>query len=128
VTLPPFVMRCHDVVPKHNENFAAVSLLYTTKTEASIKAKAVKIPATAMQRQRREEYSSFQLLTLALCMGQWSASSPDRALPPERTPGTHWIGRWVDLRTGLDAEATEKILCICKGSDPSRPVCSQTLY
>jgi hypothetical protein len=29
--------------------------------------------------------------------------------------GTHWIGGWVSLVAGLDAEATRKILCICRG-------------
>jgi hypothetical protein len=30
-------------------------------------------------------------------VGEWSASRPDRF-----TPGTHWIGGWVDPRAGLD--------------------------
>jgi hypothetical protein len=29
--------------------------------------------------------------------------------PWERNPSTHWIGGWVDLRAGLDAEARGKI-------------------
>jgi hypothetical protein len=44
----------------------------------------------------------------------------------ERTPGTHCTRGLVDLRAGLDAEATGKILCLCPGSNPVRPVCSQT--
>jgi len=48
--------------------------------------------------------------------------------PEESTPGTHWIGDWVSLRVGLDAETRGKILCLCWGSNPCRPVCSQTLY
>jgi hypothetical protein len=35
--------------------------------------------------------------------------------PGKRTPGTHWIGGWVDLITGMDTEATGKILCLCRG-------------
>jgi hypothetical protein len=31
-------------------------------------------------------------------------------------------------RAGLDAEAWRKILCLCRGSNPGRPVSSQTLY
>jgi hypothetical protein len=51
-----------------------------------------------------------------------------RFTPGERTPGTHWTGGWVSPRAGLDAEARRKILCLCRGSNPGRPVCSQTLY
>jgi hypothetical protein len=36
-------------------------------------------------------------LTSALVAGEWSASRSGRS-----TPGTHWIGGWVDLRVGLD--------------------------
>jgi hypothetical protein len=48
--------------------------------------------------------------------------------PGERTPGTHWTRGWVGPRAGLDAEARGKILCLCRGSNPGRPVRSQTLY
>jgi hypothetical protein len=41
-------------------------------------------------------------LTSALAGGEWSASHPGRFIPGERTPGTHWIGVWVDTRAGLD--------------------------
>jgi hypothetical protein len=33
----------------------------------------------------------------------------------------------VGPRAGLDAEATGKILCLCLGSNPVRPVRSQSL-
>jgi hypothetical protein len=36
-------------------------------------------------------------LTSALVGGEWSTSRPGRF-----TPGTHWIGGWVNLRAGLD--------------------------
>jgi hypothetical protein len=36
-------------------------------------------------------------LTSALVGGEWSASRPCRF-----TPGTHFIGGWVDSRAGLD--------------------------
>jgi hypothetical protein len=29
--------------------------------------------------------------------GEWSASRPDRFIPRERAPGTHWIGGWAGL-------------------------------
>jgi hypothetical protein len=48
--------------------------------------------------------------------------------PREKTPGTHWIGGWVGPRAGLDADAREKILCLCQVSNPGHPVRSQTLY
>jgi hypothetical protein len=41
-------------------------------------------------------------LTSVLAGGEWSASRPCRFNPGEKTPDTHWIGGWVDLRGGLD--------------------------
>jgi hypothetical protein len=68
-------------------------------------------------------YSSYSFLTSALDGGEWSASRPGRAITPgERTPGTHCTGGWVGPRAGLDTEATGKILCPCRGSNPDRPV------
>jgi hypothetical protein len=43
-------------------------------------------------------------LTSALVGGEWSASRPGRFNPGERIHGTHWLGGWVDPRTGLDDE------------------------
>jgi hypothetical protein len=34
----------------------------------------------------------------------------------------------VGLRAGLDTETRGNILCLCRGSNPGRPVCIQTLY
>jgi hypothetical protein len=49
--------------------------------------------------------------------------APAALLPPgERTPGTHWTGGWVGPRAGLDTEATGKILCPCRESNPDRPI------
>jgi hypothetical protein len=48
--------------------------------------------------------------------------------PPGKDPGTHWTGGWVGPRAGLDAEARRKILYLCQGSNPVRPVRSQTLH
>jgi hypothetical protein len=48
--------------------------------------------------------------------------------PRERAPGTHWIAGWVGLRACLDTEARGKTICLCRGSNPSRSVSSQTLY
>jgi hypothetical protein len=41
-------------------------------------------------------------LTSALAGGEWSASRPGRFTPGERAPSTHWIGRWVGPRAGLN--------------------------
>jgi hypothetical protein len=41
-------------------------------------------------------------LSSALAGGEWSVSRPCRFTPGDRAPGTHWIGDWVDPRTGLD--------------------------
>jgi hypothetical protein len=40
-------------------------------------------------------------LTSALVGGEWSASRPCR-FNPGKSPGTHFIGGWVDPRAGLD--------------------------
>jgi hypothetical protein len=50
------------------------------------------------------------ILDLGCRWGEWSASRPGRALPPERTLGTRCTGGWVGLRAGLDTEAKGKIL------------------
>jgi hypothetical protein len=42
-------------------------------------------------------------LTSAL-VGEWSASLPGLFTPWERAPGTHLIGGWMGLRTGLDSD------------------------
>jgi hypothetical protein len=47
----------------------------------------------------------------------------------EWTPGTRCTGGWVGLRAGLDTEVRQKILCLClcRGSNPGRPVYSDTI-
>jgi hypothetical protein len=81
---------------------------------------------------RRLGWERVQLL-LILNLGTrwgWVVSITPRArfIPGERTHGTHWTGGWERPRAGLDAKATGKILCLCQGSNPGRPVRSQTLY
>jgi hypothetical protein len=51
-----------------------------------------------------------------------------RFTPGERTPGTHWTGGWVGPRASLDAETGRKIFCLCRGSNPGRPLRSQSLH
>jgi hypothetical protein len=54
--------------------------------------------------------------------------APAALYSPRKNPGTHWREGWVDPRTGLDAGARRKLLCLCRGSNPDRPARSQTLY
>jgi hypothetical protein len=69
-------------------------------------------------------------LTLALAGGEWSASRSGCFTPGERTPGTHWIGGWVDPRAGL--EDLEKIKFLTLPGLQLRPLRraarSQSLY
>jgi hypothetical protein len=74
-----------------------------------------------------ERMNSSTFLTSALNEDEW-CHIPAALCSKEWIPGTHWIQGWVDLRAGLDTEARGKILCMCRGSNPDRPVCSQTLY
>jgi hypothetical protein len=50
---------------------------------------------------------------------EWWASRPDRAFPPDRTPGTLWTGGWVGLRFGLDTEAMGQILFLYRDQTPA---------
>jgi hypothetical protein len=65
-------------------------------------------------------------LTSALAGSEWSASSPGRFTPEEKSPGTHWIGCWmdpiaVDPIAGLDDMEKRKFL-ILPGLE-FRPLC-----
>jgi hypothetical protein len=71
-------------------------------------------------------YSSTYSLTSALDGGGWSASHPDRFIPRERAPGTHWTGGWVGPRAVLDAVAKRKIPSSRRESN--RPARSPALY
>jgi hypothetical protein len=74
-------------------------------------------------------YSSYSFLTSATVWGRVVSVKPrPRFTPGERTPGNHWIRGLVGHRVGLDAEASRKIICLCRGSNPDRPARSQTLY
>jgi hypothetical protein len=69
-------------------------------------------------------------LTLALVGGVCSASGPCRFTPGERSPGTHWIGGWVDLRAGLNKVEKRKFLTL-PGFELrlfGRPARSRSLY
>jgi hypothetical protein len=90
-----------------------------------------KVRSCAMpcRHQGGEEMQVLIVLDLGTIMGvSGQRHAPDAIYLQEKTPGTHWIGGWVDLRAGLDREVKGKILRPCQGLNPGRPVCSQTLY
>jgi hypothetical protein len=89
------------------------------------------VPLHAMQATRGYDTyirSSYSFLTSTLDKGDWSASRPSRALPPENGPSVRLDRRLVGPSAGLDKEARRKIIWIYQGSNTGRPVCSQTLY
>jgi hypothetical protein len=49
-------------------------------------------------------------LTSTLVGSEWSASCSGRYIPGRNTPGIHWIGGWMGLRTSLDDMGRRKIL------------------
>jgi hypothetical protein len=74
-------------------------------------------------------YSSYSLLTWALEGGEWSASRPGRALPPGKEPPVP-TGReagWAPEPVWTQS-LEEKSSASVGGSNPGRPVRSQTLY
>jgi hypothetical protein len=52
------------------------------------------------------------LLNSALAGSTWSVLGPDRFIPRERAPTTHWLGGWVDPRAGLDEVGKRKFLSL----------------
>jgi hypothetical protein len=72
-------------------------------------------------------YSSYSYLTSALDGGEWLASRHGRALPPGKGPPVP-IGQeaaWAP--EPVWTQRLEKIFFLCQGSNPGRPVRSQTL-
>jgi hypothetical protein len=67
-------------------------------------------------------------LTSALVGGEWPASRACRFTPGEIVPGSHWLGDWVDLRTGLDDVEKRKFLASPGLGALCRPAHSQSLY
>jgi hypothetical protein len=52
----------------------------------------------------------YVFLTSTLICGECPVSRSDSFTPGERTPGTDWIGGWMDLRTDLNDAKKRKIL------------------
>jgi hypothetical protein len=65
------------------------------------------------------------LLTSAVAGDEWSASRPGPF-----TPGTHWIGGWVNPRAGVDDVGKSKFLTPpgLEIRPVGRPASSQSLY
>jgi hypothetical protein len=81
------------------------------------------VPYRYADANEERSYSFESFLNSALDGGELSASRPGRALPPDKgPPGTHYTGGWVGLRAGLDTEDRGKIVDLCRGSNPGRPV------
>jgi hypothetical protein len=55
---------------------------------------------------------SYIFFTSALVWGQWSYSRAGRFIVGDRAPGTHWMGSWVDPRTGQDDGEKRKFLVL----------------
>jgi hypothetical protein len=107
----------------HKTHFKSVNSGYISTCKVKVKLSCNRHAGTKGERR----YSPYSFFTLAL-----EGSGQHHALTAlyswERTPGTHCIGHWVGLRVGLDTEAREKILFLCQGSNPGRPVSSHTAY
>jgi hypothetical protein len=86
------------------------------------------VPLLVMQALRGREVQLLLILDLDTRKGSVQRHALAAFCPREATPCTQWTVFWMGLRAGLDTEARGKILCLCQGSNPSRPVCSQTLY
>jgi hypothetical protein len=52
-----------------------------------------------------------ELLTSILDASGWSSERPDRFIPNVRTPGTLWIGGWMDLSAGKGA-VEKRVSCL----------------
>jgi hypothetical protein len=81
---------------------------------------------------RRMGWEEVSLLLIFNLGTRWGVSdqhhAPAALYPRGKDPSNHWTGGWVGPRAGLDAEARGKILCLCWGSKPGRPVRSQAPY
>jgi hypothetical protein len=85
-------------------------------------------PSLFRQAKGEREYSSYSFLTSELDGGEWSTLIPGRALPPGEDPRYPLDRSLGGLQGWSGHRGWRKILCPCRGSNPGRPVCSQTLY
>jgi hypothetical protein len=75
-------------------------------------------------------YRSTFFLNSALAGGEWSGSRPGCFTHRKRASGTHWTGRWVGPRAGLDDVEKRKFLALpgLEIEPLGRPAGSQSLY
>jgi hypothetical protein len=73
-------------------------------------------------------YSSYSFLTSTLDGVSCQCHFPAALYPRGKDPCTHWIGAWVGLGAGVDIQARERNLCLCRGSNTGRPFCNQSLH
>jgi hypothetical protein len=86
------------------------------------KAKAVPLHAMeALGGERR--YSSYSFTTSALDEGEWSASRPDRDLPPGKGPPVPIVQEagWAPEPVWTQ-RLEEKFFCLCRASNLDHPV------
>jgi hypothetical protein len=76
----------------------------------------------AMEALGGREDIALLILDLGSRGGEWSASRPGRALLPGKGPPVPIVQEAGCTRAGLDTEATGKVLCLCRGSNPDGPV------
>jgi hypothetical protein len=100
---------------------ATLKLVYTITCNCVMWSRS----ATPCKRQvGKDIYTSYSFFTSALYGGEWSASRTGRALPSVQIgQEAGWASELVRTQ-----RLEEKIRCLCRGSNPSRPVCSKTLY
>jgi hypothetical protein len=78
---------------------------------------------TRMEARGERVYSSYSFTTSVVDGGEWSASRPDRALPPGKGPPVPIVQEagWVPESVWTQ-RLEEKISCLCRGSNLDRPV------
>jgi hypothetical protein len=76
------------------------------------------------------DVQTYVFLTSALVGGEWSRSRPGRFTSGVRAAGFHWVGGWVDPRSGLDDMEKWKFLSlpVLELRPLGRPARSQSLY
>jgi hypothetical protein len=80
-----------------------------------------------MKMHGRVEVKLYAFLTLALDGAEWSASYPC-CFTLGDSPGTQWIGGWVDPRASLDMVAKKNILVPARNQTPLAQPIAQSLY
>jgi hypothetical protein len=86
---------------------------YVAKNQWMLQYKVVQlIKHYAMKAYGGVDIQIYIFLTLAIAVGEWSASRPRRFTPGEIAPGSHRIGGWADPRAGLDDLEKRKYYCV----------------